>query len=112
VRRSNNNYVLVVFDSCRYDAFTAARPKVMRKLGRLEKRWSYASWTAAKIGRPFECACHVTEQPGLHHDPPAWQRAPQVSPQECLEMKRRESAHQRHRNSLGISRSLPDVLRS
>jgi hypothetical protein len=37
---------LIVFDSCRYDAFTAARPKVMRKLGRVEKRWSYASWTA------------------------------------------------------------------
>jgi hypothetical protein len=46
VRGSNNNYVLVVFDSCRYDAYTAARPKVMRKLGRVEKRWSYASWTA------------------------------------------------------------------
>jgi hypothetical protein len=46
VRGSNNNYILVVFDSCRYDAFTAARPKAMKKLGRVEKRWSYASWTA------------------------------------------------------------------
>lgn len=44
--RALNNYVLIVFDSCRYDAFTAARPKTMRKLGKLEKRWSYASWTA------------------------------------------------------------------
>jgi sulfatase-like protein len=44
--RVSNNYVLIVFDSCRYDAFTAARPKTMRKLGRVEKRWSYASWTA------------------------------------------------------------------
>ncbi len=44
--RASNNYVLIVFDSCRYDAFQAARPKVMRKLGRVEKRWSYASWTA------------------------------------------------------------------
>jgi hypothetical protein len=43
---ARNNYILLVFDSCRYDAFTAARPKVMRKLGRVEKRWSYASWTA------------------------------------------------------------------
>jgi hypothetical protein len=41
-----NNYVLVVFDSCRYDSFVAARPKVMRKLSRVEKRWSWASWTA------------------------------------------------------------------
>jgi hypothetical protein len=43
---TNNNYILVVFDSCRYDAFAAARPKTMKKLGRVEKRWSYASWTA------------------------------------------------------------------
>ncbi len=41
-----NNYVLVVFDSCRYDSFVRARPRVMRKLGRVERRWSYASWTA------------------------------------------------------------------
>ena len=41
-----NNYVLIVFDSCRYDAFLKARPRTIRKLGRLEKRWSYASWTA------------------------------------------------------------------
>jgi hypothetical protein len=41
-----NNFILLVFDSCRYDSFTAARPKTMRKLGRVEKRWSYASWTA------------------------------------------------------------------
>ena len=44
--RPFNNYILVVFDSCRYDAFTRARPKVMRELGKVEKRWSYASWTA------------------------------------------------------------------
>jgi hypothetical protein len=41
-----NNYVLVVLDSCRYDSFVKARPKTIRKLGRLECRWSYASWTA------------------------------------------------------------------
>ena len=41
-----NNYILIVFDSCRYDTFIAARPKTMRKLGRVEKRWSWASWTA------------------------------------------------------------------
>ena len=41
-----NNYVLVVFDSCRYDAFVKAAPKTMRKLGRVERRWAYASWTA------------------------------------------------------------------
>jgi Sulfatase len=43
---ARNNYILVILDSCRYDSFTRARPKVMRKLGTLERRWSYASWTA------------------------------------------------------------------
>jgi hypothetical protein len=50
IRRGNtsgqNNYVLIVLDSCRFDSFVAARPRVMRKLGRVERRWSYASWTA------------------------------------------------------------------
>ena len=41
-----NNFVLIVFDSCRYDSFTRARPRVMKKLGKVEKRWSYASWTS------------------------------------------------------------------
>jgi Sulfatase len=41
-----NNYVLVIFDSCRYDSWVKARPRVIRKLGTVEKRWSYASWTS------------------------------------------------------------------
>ena len=41
-----NNYVLVVLDSCRYDSFIKARPKALRKLGQVERRWSYAYWTA------------------------------------------------------------------
>jgi hypothetical protein len=41
-----NNYVLVVFDSCRWDSFVRGRPKTIRKLGKVERRWSYASWTA------------------------------------------------------------------
>ena len=45
-KAARNHYILLVLDSCRYDSFTEARPKVMRKLGRLERRWSYASWTA------------------------------------------------------------------
>lgn len=40
-----NNYILVVFDSCRYDSFMRAQPRVMLKLGNIERRWSYASWT-------------------------------------------------------------------
>ncbi|MCL6546841.1 MAG: sulfatase-like hydrolase/transferase [Bryobacteraceae bacterium] len=45
-RPRRNNYILIIFDSCRWDSFVAARPKVMRKLGRVERRWSYASWTS------------------------------------------------------------------
>src|SRR5581483_2769828 len=45
-RVSHNNYVLIVFDSCRWDAFVKARPKAIRRLGPVERRWAYASWTA------------------------------------------------------------------
>ena len=46
MRSVPNNYVLIVFDSCRYDSFTRARPRIMKKLGTVERRWSYASWTS------------------------------------------------------------------
>jgi hypothetical protein len=43
---ARNNYVLVIFDSCRYDSFVRARPRTIRKLGKVERRWSYATWTS------------------------------------------------------------------
>jgi hypothetical protein len=46
MKRRHNNYVLIVFDSCRHDSFVRARPKTIRKLGKVERRWSYATWTA------------------------------------------------------------------
>src|ERR1043165_7463251 len=45
-RRAGNNYIQIIFDSCRYDTFIEARPKTIKKLGQIEQRWSYASWTA------------------------------------------------------------------
>ena len=36
----------MIFDSCRYDTFVQANPKTIQRLGPLETRWSYASWTA------------------------------------------------------------------
>ena len=45
-RHPANNYILVIFDSCRYDSFVKARPRIIKKLGRVEARWSYASWTS------------------------------------------------------------------
>jgi hypothetical protein len=44
--RSCSNFVLVVLDSCRYDTFMEAAPAEMMRLGEVEKRYSYASWTA------------------------------------------------------------------
>jgi hypothetical protein len=41
-----NNYIVIVFDSCRYDSFVAAKPATIARLGPIEARWSYASWTA------------------------------------------------------------------
>lgn len=43
---TRNNYITVIFDSCRFDSFVAGKTKMMEKLGALEKRYSYASWTA------------------------------------------------------------------
>ena len=43
---ARNNYVVVILDSCRFDALMTAAPKALRCLGQVERRWSYASWTA------------------------------------------------------------------
>jgi len=45
-RQTLNNYVLIVLDSCRFDSFMAAAPQTIARLGPVECRWSYASWTA------------------------------------------------------------------
>jgi hypothetical protein len=41
-----NNYIVVVLDSCRYDTFVEADPENIMAIGELERRYSYASWTA------------------------------------------------------------------
>jgi len=38
--------VILVLDSCRFDAVTAASTPQLDRLGTLEQRWAYASWTA------------------------------------------------------------------
>lgn len=40
------NLVLITLDSCRYDSWLAAEPRTLARLGDVERRWSYASWTA------------------------------------------------------------------
>jgi hypothetical protein len=36
----------VILDSLRYDSWVAAEPDALRQLGPVERRWSYATWTA------------------------------------------------------------------
>jgi hypothetical protein len=40
------NLVVVTLDSCRYDSWVAAEPENLGRLGPVQQRWSYASWTA------------------------------------------------------------------
>src|SRR3954453_13037486 len=40
------NLVVVVLDSLRYDSFVTAAPRTLARLGEVQRRWSYASWTA------------------------------------------------------------------
>lgn len=40
------NFIIVVLDSCRFDTFMKAAPRVVTRLGSPGMRYSYASWTA------------------------------------------------------------------
>jgi hypothetical protein len=40
------NLMVIVLDSLRYDTWLAAEPKNLARLGSVERRFSYASWTA------------------------------------------------------------------
>ncbi len=40
------NLVIVVLDSLRYDSWIEAAPPTLAQLGPVERRWSYATWTA------------------------------------------------------------------
>ena len=40
------NLVVVVLDSLRYDSWVAAEPEALSRIGPVERRWSYATWTA------------------------------------------------------------------
>ncbi len=44
--QAENNFIIAILDSCRFDSFMSAAPKTMMKLGPVEKRYTYASWTA------------------------------------------------------------------
>jgi hypothetical protein len=46
IRGRARNLVIVVLDSLRYDSWIAAEPDALSALGAVERRWSYATWTA------------------------------------------------------------------
>ena len=41
-----SNYIVLILDSCRFDSLQQAKPSHILKLGELQKRFTYASWTA------------------------------------------------------------------
>ena len=43
---ATNHIVFIVLDSCRYDTMMSARRPNIDRLGAIERRYSYASWTA------------------------------------------------------------------
>lgn len=49
-KRELNHLFIITLDSCRFDSFMAAEPKNIARLcgglANVEKRWTYASWTA------------------------------------------------------------------
>ena len=47
-----NHLIYVIMDSCRYDSCLAAKTPNIDRLGALERRFSYASWTS-----PSHYAC-------------------------------------------------------
>ncbi len=43
--QEKNNLIFIVFDSCRFDTFAAAKTPNISRLGKFERRYSFASWT-------------------------------------------------------------------
>jgi hypothetical protein len=46
--QADNHFIVITLDSCRWDTFMAAETKFIPKIsgGKVEKRYTYASWTA------------------------------------------------------------------
>jgi hypothetical protein len=71
-----NHIVFIIMDSCRYDSFVAANTPNIDRLGKAEKRFSYASWTAPS---------HYTFTMGiLPHSSPAKVYASEVYKEEFM----------------------------
>lgn len=60
-----NNLFFITFDSCRYDSFANANAPRIRKLGEVEKRYSFASWTYPSHAVYLMGACPHTSPKGV-----------------------------------------------
>lgn len=61
-----NNLLLVTLDSCRYDTFVEARTPVLDRFAPVERRYSYASWTAPSHYNLLMGLMPHANQPGTH----------------------------------------------
>jgi hypothetical protein len=59
------NLVVITLDSCRYDSWLAAKPTTLARLGDVERRWSYASWTAPSHYNLLSGLMPHTSPPGV-----------------------------------------------
>lgn len=100
---SLNNYIVVVLDSCRFDTLMEAAPKNLRRLGAIERRWSYASWTAPS---------HYNLLMGLlPHSSPAHVYASEYYKRDFLKYSERLGAEQFEFKNLVPHLFLPTVLK-
>ena len=98
-----NNYILIVLDSCRFDTLMAAAPKTLTRLGPIERRWSYASWTAP---------AHYNLLMGLlPHSSPSHVYASEYYKQDFLKYSERLGAKQFEFKQLIPQLFLPSVLK-
>ncbi len=97
------NLVIVVLDSLRYDSWLAAPPASLAGLGEVQRRWSYASWTAPS---------HYNLLMGLlPHSSPARVYASEYYKQDFLRYRERLGVPDMEFNKLLPSIFLPTYLK-
>jgi hypothetical protein len=98
-----NHIVFIVMDSCRHDAYMAAKTPNFDRLGQAEKRYSYASWTAPSH--------HAFAMGMLPHTSPKDVFASEVYKDEYAQWKERTGHDQMEFKEFLPDLSLPKVLR-